>query len=277
MKKLTKIFVNLLAVLMLSFACISLTACEDIKKLKVTVEVYDYEAKEAVEQTFNINLYRHLAPNTVDSVIANVKEGYYNDCLLYISDDWNAQIMFGDYKMQGENVVFNTVKPQIKGEFTKGGTTQGSNLINAKGYVGLWHSWLAIDNEGEAGYTATNSAHTGRTTIYMPTKTISAYNGYFCVFGEYDIADEDIQELFDLISEALTNSENYTLYTVYYKGEYDKAKADTNYGLTGYCVKSEDFTEEDVFEAEFGQLVEYNKHEIRISNQTVKIKSVTVK
>jgi hypothetical protein len=154
--------------------------------------------------------------------------------------NYSTQIMLGDLIAGDTSEVVKvkeTVKPELgKGEFERGGTT-GSNLVNAKGSVGLWRSWTKADG----GYTTSSTAmNSGRASWFIPTDTISSYDGYFCVFGQYDAEDEDNKAVLDALSKAF-GSGNYDEYVVYYTGEYDATKANENYGLTAHIVEKANF------------------------------------
>lgn len=242
MKRIKKVFINLVAVMLALFACFNFTACEDIKKLELNIQVYDYADNGSMQDyTLSIDLYRHLAPTTVDAIVSYVKEGHYDGTAFYKfkNSSYSSQIMLGDL-IAGDNSIVkeNTVKPELpKGEFEKGGTT-GSNLVNAKGSVGLWRSWMKADGSYTTSSTAMKS---GRSTWFIPTETISAYNGYFCVFGQYDTADENNVDALDALTKAFATSTNYDEYVIYYTGTYDATKANENYGLTFNIALAEDF------------------------------------
>ncbi len=280
MKRFVKIFVNILAVAMLAGACLGLTGCgEDIRKLEVTVSVYDADEGDAVEKKLTIDLYRHLAPETVDAVLEYINAGYYNDTFFYEISDYSSQIMVGDLKFSAdkeiEQVLFNgAIPPAIEGEFERGGTT-GSNLTNKEGSIGLWRTWTATDDATASnGFDTSTSVNTGRATWFMPTADLSSYDKWFCVFAQVDLEDEDNKETWELIKTALAfDTETlYSTYTVYYTGEYDATEADANYGLTFnvYEGDKEEFDEQvengdiDAFEAEGGEYVAYNAYEIKV-------------
>lgn len=244
MNRLRKLIVNIVAVLMVVASCFTLTACkEDIKTVELKVSVYNYAESVAdfEEVTLTIDLYRHLAPNTVDTVIKYIKEGYYNDAIFYKHANHTNQIMLGDLKQDSEgNIVQNAIKPQIKGEFEHGGTS-GSNLTPKKGSIGLWRNWYAYDDS----YQASNDAmHSGRSIWFMPTQTstssLSGYSGWFCIFAQFDVNSQ----AYALIENAI--KEHTEDYVVYYTGEWDESKADANYGLTYNCVPAGDFEEDDI-------------------------------
>lgn len=256
MKRITKIFVNLLAVLLIGTACFGTAGCvEKITTLDVKVQVYNYTAEEMQEVTLKVKLYGHLAEKTVDRVISYAKNGIYNNNVFYKMDGRTNQIMMGDIVDEDGVAMTKNIFPTIDGEFERNGV-QGSNLVNEKGAIGLWRSWYESDDYS-TNDTAMNS---GKATWYMPTSAISGYDKWFCVFAKIDLEDEETANALDLITKAF--DETTEKYTVYYTGEYDESKADENHGLKGNVVKSVDFDESDYFKAEGAQLVCYNKQEI---------------
>jgi hypothetical protein len=265
MKNFKRIFVNIIAALLVMTACFGLTACTaDVRKVELTVKVFNYdeEVNAFEDVTLTVDLYRHLAPKTVDKMLSYVKDGYYNDNVFYKMADYSKQIMMGDLKVTAANaIVENDIKPQLDGEFERGGTI-GSNLTNVAGAVGLWRSWYAWQDSYK---TSDSSLNSGRATWYMPTETISSYNTWFCIFALIDLSNESNSDAWDLIKEAL--AEQTESYTVYYTGTYAKEKADENYGLTFNCVETAQFDENQIdglFKAENEQLVCYNHYEIKV-------------
>lgn len=262
MKKLKKLFISAVA-LMLCFVCVfSLTACgEEIDKAELKVSIYNYADKEMEEYSMNIDLYRHLAPKTVDAISSYINGGYYNGTVFYIMEDYANQIMIGDLKYDqelsdNEGFYLNDEKPALEGEFVHGGTT-GSNLKNKQGSIGLWRTWSEQDYSYNMGRTGTD---TGRATWFIPTSKINSYDDYFCVFAQYELSDSNL-EMISAIEEIFSDETKYCEYVIYYTGQYEN--------LTFHCVKKEDFKEEkieDLFVAEEGtaQLVSYNHYTIKV-------------
>ena len=283
MKKSFRRIVCLLAIVMMGVFCFSFTACEDITTLEVNVAVYDYEKNAYDNYTIEVDLYGHLAPKTVDAIIKYVEEGYYNDKTFYTTEGFSSQLMVGDLKVAGGEIT-QTVKPEIIGEFEKN-ATKGNNLTNELGSVGLWRSWSVKDNDS-AKYERSNCMDTGRSTWFMPTSDISAYNGYFCVFGQIDMEDEDNKTAFNKIQAVLSsNSEEYV---VYYTGSYDQTKANENYGMEFHCMLESDFdelTDDDTTNVHYGNdtaLICYNKTNVSLpklidGHSGARITSVKVK
>ena len=296
MNSIKKILVNIIAALLLVVSCFAMTACtgEDIVQVELTVSVYNYgedleddtDDEGVDEYTLTVDLYRHLAPNTVDQILKYVKAGYYNDTVFYQIDgadnllqEYPNQIMLGDLKLDGAQIVQNDIMPTIKGEFEKGGTT-GSNLTAKVGSIGLWRSWYDFNDQK---YDVQNGAmNSGRATWFMPTSTQSAYNGWFCFFGQFNTSSE----AYELIKTAVTHSSNIEEYVIYYTGEYDKNGVDNNNGLTFNCVPVDDYDAENIdglFEVENDdELVCYNPYTVQIpvdvnGNVTAKVVSVKVK
>lgn len=274
MKRISKFFVNILAVVMLVFATISMSACADVVTLEVTLQVYNVSESKMYEEDevkLVIDLQRHLAPKTVNAIIDYVNDGYYNDTVFYLFEGNTAQIMVGDYKFDGTTVTQNTIKPQLEGEFEYG-STKGSNLVNYEGYIGLWRSWYAQD-EGGYTYKASNGMDSGRSNIYIPLNdTLSDYDGYFCVFGTIDYTIESNDTGVNAVGKVL--SDYSTTYVVYYTGEYDTTKPDENFGLQFHCVTADDYDDmtdaekDEIFVAKGDQYVQYNMFKIKVPNHT---------
>ncbi len=283
MKRTFKKIVSLLAVAVMSVCCFSFAACEDIKTLEIQIQAYNYTDKATYEDvTLTVDLYRHLAPKTVDAIVEYVEEGYYDNTTFYLLKEYSNQIMVGDLKLDGKTIKQNATKPTVAGEFEKGGTT-GSDLVNNEGYVGLWRSWASQGAE-KSSYKQNNGMTSGSATWYIPTAEIADYNGYFCVFGKFDLENEDNKTAIDYIKSALNN--NSEQYVIYYTGEYN-AEAENN-GLTFNCISLDDFnalSEDDkdkIFVAEGNQLVSYNQKTISVpkfegDSAGAMIKSITVK
>ena len=168
---------------------------------------------------------------------------------------------------------------QIYGEFENNGTT-GSNLVNESGSIGLWRSWYESNNNT---YKTSNAMDSGRATWFIPTVELSGYNGYFCVFAQYDKDETANAKAISAIKSIL--SDNSTEYVIYFTGEYDVNKPDENFGLTFHAVLKADFDEdydedentfggETVFTAEGAQLVCFNKRTVKIPNAVKDRKSV---
>ncbi len=284
-----KFLISFVTVLMLVVSCFSLTACEDIKKMEIVFDVYQGAEQQKVQQTVTVDLYRHLAPKTVDHIIETVNGNYYNGTLVYKADGYDSQIMVGDYLYSATDAnkfTENTrEKKYVDGEFEKGGTT-GSDLINDKYSVGLWRTFDA-NNTSYSGSNVnlpnglTSVYNSGSTSLYMPTSSIGAYNGYFCVFGK--ISTDESKKAFDKVVTAVELSEYYTEYTVFWTGtdpqnlqkhitktiEYDDGVADGRY--TVFNPEDNQTYKRDYFM--------YKPYKIKMlsENRRVEIASITIK
>ena len=273
MKGIRKLFVNVLAVLMLVFSTFTMTACADVVTLEVTLQVYNFTESRFYEEDevkLTIDLQRHLAPKTVDAITQYASEGYYDNTVFYLMEGYTTQIMIGQYKMDGDKLVKNDIKPQIDGEFEYG-MTKGSNLKNDEGYIGLWRSWYAQD-DGAHKYKSSNGMDSGSSNIYIPLDVIAEYDGYFCVFGTIDYSITANDTGVNAVGSVLGS--NYTTYVIYYTGEYDASKPEEDYGLTFNYITADEYgnltqeEKDEIFVAEGDQYVEYNEHRIRIPNKT---------
>ena len=281
MIKIKKLFTLAIAVLMAVVCTVSFTGCTKIKKMQLTLSVYDYDNHKFVEQTMDIDLYAHLAPKTVEAIMSYVKGGYYDNAVLYKMGGYASQIMVGDYDYDGQTLSQKEQKPTITGEFTYGGVKyEGGSPLKAKnGSIGLWRSWYEQDGS-HRGRSATNS---GSATMFMPTQDLSEYDGYFCIFAQIDLEDSKTEKAFKAIKAVFDAEDASDIYTVYYTGEYDST-ATLNHGLTFNYMDAENFDADDIeglFEAEDNQLVCYNYHNVTIpvaqGQPAVKIVSAKIK
>lgn len=263
MKKISKIFVRMLALVLMITACLSFVACKDIKEVKLAVSYYDHSSSQEKEIEFSVDFYRDFAPETVDAMLSYIKDGYYDGCIFYKTAAESNVLKVGDLKMVDGQIVKNDIKPTIDGEFEHG-KVKGSNLQNKKGSIGLWRSWTAHDGT----YSTSTSTDTGRSTWFMPLteSPISNYEGWFCVFAQIDLEASGANDAFSAIDTLFNDETYFDEYVIYYTGEYDESKADQDYGLEFHCELAEEFDEETtVFEAEGNQLVCYNKATIRVA------------
>lgn len=294
MKSLKKIFINIMAITMLLIATFSFSACakEEIITLQVKIGAYDTSASAMFTEdlTLTIDLYRHLAPKTVDKIVEYVKDtdgNYYNNAIFYTEDNGKT-ISVGDLKLI-ENEIIQTIKPEIYGEFKTNGTI-GSNLKNIKGAVGLLRSTFESDSSLASSSDARDS---GRATWYIPTESISSYDGFTCIFGKIDFSNEDNTTAFEAIDAILGDSSYYENHVIYYTGEYDENDTEGNHGLEfhivaktvwneGFDISKNQFNGQDVFEAEGQQLKSYNYRTVRLPRVTdlgqsyAQIKSITI-
>ena len=274
MNKIKKILINVVAVLMLAISCFSFAGCkEDITQIKLNITVYNYEQTEEgldkgfEDVTLTIDLYGHFAPKTVENILKYVKQGYYNQTVFYKLNTFSSQIMLGDYLLDGSSIKDQEkIMPTVQGEFERGGVS-GSNLLPKKGSIGLWRTWYNYDGS----YNVCNdSMNSGRATWFLPTSeseaALSTYTGWFCIFAQIDLENEDNANALNLIQDAFSSSRTET-YVIYYTGEYDEAQADNNHGLTKHIVHEEDFVLSevpDIFAASDEELACYNRHNISV-------------
>lgn len=276
MKHLLKTFVNIFAVLMLAICSLSLVACDDIRKLDVSFTA------NGTNYSISVDLYRHLAPKTVDKVIKYVNEKYYDGKVFYKFADgsYSSQIMFGDLKFENGQIV-KTPKAEIYGEFESNGT-KGSDLVNSKGYIGIWRSVYKADSSYA---TSSNARNSGSATMYMPTADISALNGNTCIFAKLNLNDASTSTAFSSLTALFDSSTTYTEYVIYYTGKYNVADNGlANHGLTFHCITKSAFNElseeeiGEIFVAEndSNQLVCYNKTNVLVAKDSA-IKTMKVK
>ncbi len=284
MKKIKRLLVNMIAVVIVCCAMMSLAGCKDVRAMELKVSVYDYTQNQTKTVTIDVDLYAHLAPKTVDAIESYVKDGYYDNTIFYKFADasYNSQIMLGNLKDNNEAIEENAIKPELPGEFSNAGVV-GSNLVSKKGSIGLWRNWNAYDNT----YKTNASVNSGRATWFLPTETnaITDYTGWFCVFAQIDLEDGDNAEAIRLIIDAYASG-YVEQYVIYYTGEYNAEDSANNYGLKFNCVKKADFNEEEIenlFEAEGAQYTGYNHYTVNIANKpdtsefAVKIISAKIK
>jgi len=85
MKGTIKKIINLAIVAVLCILSFGLFACEDLKHIEVKVSVYDIDNARLVEKTMKIDLYRHLAGDTVDAITEYINKGYYDGTVFYVN------------------------------------------------------------------------------------------------------------------------------------------------------------------------------------------------
>jgi hypothetical protein len=286
MKVLRRTIISAVLAVLLALSCFGLTGCgKDIRTAKFTISLYDYENSQTYAQsevTIYVDLYRHLAPNTVDTMAKYIGEGYYDNTVFYKTEvpgkaGFISAIMLGDIKLNGDDIVLNETKPMIPGECEAGGTI-GSDLKHENGSVSLWRTW---DENGPGNNI---SPDTGRATWFMPSSSLKSYDGYFCVFGKIRLYIASTSKAISEIKGIFSELGRYVDYVVYYTGEYDATKVDENFGLTQHIVPEEDFVDsDDIFVASKEQRECYNKHTIKIPTLaddgaiTAKVTSIVVK
>lgn len=284
MKRFFKIFVNLTAVLMLAAVCLSFAACEEVKSVELNLQIANYTSSKLHDEKdvkLTIGINKTLAPETSEKILSYISEGYYDNCVFYMDEGFSKQIMVGDLKFDANgNLVQNAIKPALEGEFEKGGVT-GSNLKNQNGSVGLWRSW------GKDGKNVNNGFDSGRATWFLPSETITEYDGYFCVFATIDLNAGTNQFALGAIASALSG-DNYESYVIYFTGEYDETKPDENYGLTFHALKKADFDKltddekDEIFVANKdgenkNELLEFNQKTVRIAKDIEGVNGAMIK
>ena len=216
-----KFLVTILSMLMLVVASLSLVGCADIKTAKITFVSYQGSLTNSQELVVEVDLYRHLAPKTVDHIISVAKSGYYNDAILYkLGTDATSQIMVGEYlysSLSADKFVKNDrEKSYVKGEFTKAGVT-GNNLTSDKYSVGLWRIFNENANYGGSAekLDVDSVYNSGSATLFMPTADMQ-YTNYFAIFAR--INKEESKQNFDKIVTAMEVADNYVSYTKFWTG-----------------------------------------------------------
>lgn len=207
--------------LILAVSVMSLTACSCGGKygtLEVTVAYMtkqtDGSYTETETRTFKVTLYKHLAPKTCKRAETLAKENFWNNAVFYKdTTSYGSQIMFGDLYLNDGNFVLKDHYGEMnvsnyEAEFEKGGV-KGSDLKPESGNLGLWRN---IDRNSKLSYTSGATFDNGSNTVFMPTTTLSSYEGYFAMFGKLN--DKGIEFLNDLVDE-FGDSADYTEYTVY--------------------------------------------------------------
>ena len=239
MNKFKKIIIAALSLLMTFICTISFVGCgKDIREVDIKISIYNFSKSKYEDYSMDIELYGHLAPETVSQISKLIKSGYYDNTVFYKLQGREDQFMLGDLKYDPNSedptiqancgFYLNDEKPTIKGEFKQGGTT-GSNLKNKLGSIGLWRTWTAQDSSFNEGSTGTD---TGSATWFIPTRGLSEYDDYFCVFAQYEY-DGDNEETIDALKDLFATTSRYQEFVIYYTGEYGD--------LTFHCVKAEDF------------------------------------
>ena len=207
-----KFVIGVLTIALAALTLFTMTACDKIVKLEITLSLYDAEDEAMEEKTITFDMYENLAESAVNAVRDAVNGGAYDDCVFYVQSvrgtSVSSQLMFGGLKKSGKSYVKVEQAAVPTAEFEKNGV-MGSNLKNLKGYLGLWRSWDSWKSYSTSGFDRSSAV------IYMPTTdSISAYDGNFCVFAKYS-AEDDLDVIESLIA-LLEDEDNYTEYTCYY-------------------------------------------------------------
>lgn len=254
----------------------TLTACEDIKQIEVNISVYNTENSQQVETTLTIDLYRHLAPDTVDKIIEYVNKGYYNDTVFY-KNNMYTNIMVGNYKVVDKELVRNQadyVLP-VNGEFIANGLKMDGDFSFTEGSIGLWRDWQATGDYKNNNDAAFNS---GSATMFITSENKTEYDGYFCIFGKIETPVGSTNETaFRLLKAATASSTNYVNFTTYYTGDVTvKEDGSIDYStLTYHQMLTSEFNDkydeenntingEEIFEAEGVEFIGYNKQTLQM-------------
>ena len=264
MKRFSKIFITLVATVMLCMATFSFGCTQKITKLTINLQVYNYESTAQMkDHVISADLYNDLAPNTVSAITGYANDGFYDNAIFYKIVGESSAYTVGDLFVDADGDIIQKIKPQIVGEFANNNVV-GSDLTNKLGSIGLWRSWYESDDN--VYRTSSEARNSGRATMYLPTAGIAGYDGYFCVFATFDPEETDNKSAVDALSLAFSSG-NYKTFIVYYTGEYDANKPNENYGLTFNCVPEADFEDVDedtVFKPEGAQLECYGKYTIQV-------------
>ncbi|MBO4594840.1 MAG: hypothetical protein J5697_03970 [Clostridia bacterium] len=148
----------------------------------------------------------------------------------------------------------------------------------------MWRSFT----EDAGAYTKTDAGMNSGTAVwYMPTTTLSGYDGYFAVFAKIDMDNEANSSAFAAV-QAIFSDTHYENYEVFYTG--DSADA-----LTVHVIKTDDLSsdaEYDATEGTYGgvkiysatgaDLVSLNRRTVRIpvsenGNRAVTITGIRIK
>lgn len=276
MKRIFKTLCLLLTLVFTLGFTASLTACEDIKQIKVNISVFDIEKSQQVETSITVDLYRHLAPETVDAIISYVEKGYYNDTLFY-KNNMYTNILFGDYKVVDKALVQNNadyVLP-IDGEFVANGLKMDGEFKFTEGTIGLWRDWQASGDFKNNNNEAFNS---GKGTLFIPTETKTEYNDYFCILGKIETEiGSDNEKAFRLLKAITSSGKHFVNFTTFYTGDVTvKEDGTIDYsGLTYHQMLTQDFNDRynedentidglEVFKAEGSEFIKYNKQTLQL-------------
>lgn len=281
MKRLFKLLVNTLAIALCVVGVFTFTGCKDIKTVEINFSVYNFTSEKFEDKTLTVDLYRHLAPKTVDNILTAINDGYYENTIVYKKADATSQVMFGDYKVNGQNIVKNADRPLVEGEFEANGL-KGSKLVNEKGVIGLYRSYTA---DGESYTASDNGRNSGSAVCYMPLNSISSYNGYFTLFAKYDLDNAENSDTIQAITSAFSVTTFYEEYEVFYTVE----NGDKKLNIVSEADFSDYYNDQDetyngfeVYKAKESDLVSMNRCKIYVPmlkgvNRAVVIKNVKVK
>ena len=277
-----KFVIGVLTIALAALTLFTMTACDKIVKLEITLSLYDAEDEAMEEKTITFDMYENLAESAVNAVRDAVNGGAYDDCVFYVQSvdrgtSVSSQLMFGGLKKSGKSYVKVEQAAVPTAEFEKNGV-MGSNLKNLKGYLGLWRSWDSWKSYSTSGFDRSSAV------IYMPTTdSISAYDGNFCVFAKYS-AEDDLDVIESLIA-LLEDEDNYTEYTCYYTADADgKLALDAEGKPVWNIVATENFDDVDnVYDSaddktqESSKDTQYDSYTVQIPDENkIKIESIRI-
>ncbi len=234
MKKfITKLLVLVTAVV----CCCSFAACKTTEPTSVaTVKVTVYKGAGASEEvTLKFDLYKKLAPKSVEKITAAANSGYYDNMFFYeaatkAGSSFTGVKAFGEVKYvngkvtltgadeNGEIVVDNQDVENnryIPGEFANGGTV-GSDKEAKIGSVLVWH-WGEANESGTLSQSQFNTGYENTSDFGMlMIPTVSGQfkdteNGSTTVTVAGDVQD-DYKDALRLILGLTVDSESYDNY-----------------------------------------------------------------
>lgn len=179
----------------------------------VTLNVRLYTAATTYDTyQIELSLYEHLAPDTAVEFKKWAKEGVYDGMAFYLMDTYASQVMVGDLKWEGAELKLVQPADLCRGRSSP--RTARRDPISKTSPV------RSVCGENSIGNPAISRTASKRpfSTIYMPTTTISAYNGYFCVLGKYS-DDEDSVTAMNAIKDALNGDEAETYVRFQFKND----------------------------------------------------------
>ena len=107
MKRLSKIFITLFAIVMLGVASFSFGCTQKITKLTINLKVYNYETTAQMkDHTITADLYNDLAPNTVKTISEYANDGFYNNAIFYKIVGESSAYNVGDLFLDAEVISF---------------------------------------------------------------------------------------------------------------------------------------------------------------------------
>lgn len=161
----------------------------------VTMEIAEYG-------TVKIELYPHMAPNTVRNFIKLINEGYYNGLTFHRVEE--SLIQGGDKAGTGSG----TTEYTIEGEFTENGYKENT-LSFERGTLGLARQDYSMMYyyTGNTSY-LTQGYNSGCTQFFITADDCSeSFDGYYCAFGKVTEGMEIIDTIKAVETTTETNDE----------------------------------------------------------------------